>query len=137
MAIEYALDLSDAPEASALLEIAADVLATRPQHAGRTFRAGRLVVAAWPLEERGRTIAKETHGMDVSTRLMFRLDKEDLDKATAELMVCVGALLRRVGGDAALLCNGEWVVLRRDRGRLRVNSTFRDWPPKLLAALGR
>lgn len=83
-----------------------------------------------------RQFVREDHSLDARVRVIFRLDKFELEKAQISLVRCMSELVRTNDDDMILLFNGELVVLRRSAGDLVLREGFGLWTPERLALFG-
>jgi hypothetical protein len=82
-------------------------------------------------------ILKEELGISQNLSIVFRLDRHEGWKHSRNIMLqSVSIILNGFPGDAALLFNGEDVILVRKSGKLILNSGLDFWTNECLGLLG-
>jgi hypothetical protein len=143
MALEYALPIKSHKDPGALLALITNSLRPEEKAPGReqpvlgnTYVTRYYNVDVNPVSDSYREYLQEELDIQVDQRVFFRLDKfSDLEAARLSLLRVTSLVLAVVGGDAALLFNGELVLLLRRRGKLALNRDTDFWTPERLSAL--
>lgn len=139
MALEYTLSLDSALDPEGLLRACEQALGLSPKpripgdiverNAPGMFLTGAF---AAPME---REVLEDELGIRPRVTVTFRLDKEVRHAARLRMLRATADLLTRIPGDAALVFNGDFVLLVRRDGRVLVNASDDLFDPDELAAL--
>ena len=118
MALEYDLRIASDFEPSQVLGLLSQVPGFKEDTFGQLIAPG-LIVSAIPEGDLGRSVIKDAFNFDPTVKLTFHVDKFENWEAGMNntIRACVEILLK-TQGNAVLLFNGEYTVLRRTGGRL-------------------
>jgi hypothetical protein len=139
MAIEYTLHASHVGSVQDFVEALRRQLGTKAtttseEPAGLDVDGLRVVITK-PGEFTARFV-HEDYGVMPDVRVLFRLQKDDLEGSQRTLVGCVIASLQVASGDATLLFNGERRVLCRENGVVALDASFSVWTSELREQYG-
>ncbi|MCP3104775.1 hypothetical protein LZ198_38510 [Myxococcus sp. K15C18031901] len=138
MSLDYNFRIDTALTPERVLAVACDALGLKQPDASRpgddaAIPGPGFLFAAGPVARESQTLMKEELGISPSVDLQFWVDAEQRHTAITVLLRGVLTILRQESGDAVLLFGGENVLLLRQAGNLRLDSSTGIWTPERLA----
>jgi len=137
MSLDYRFSMTSALEAKELLMLALAELQLTPEEkrtpegAPMETQGPGFLVSAGPTSALEKVILREGLGIEPTAALAFSIDKfSDRARAVTAMLQAELAVLHQVPGDAALVFNGDTVLLLRQGGQLFLDSRTGLWTPE-------
>jgi hypothetical protein len=126
MALEYELRLATERAPADVLAVLSNELGFSGNTDQRTA-PGLASISALNENRLGQDVIKSAFGFTPLVKILFRLNKDEIERGVMSVLRACMRVLDHVKGDAVLLFNGEAVILLRKSGNLILNENAEFW----------